>query len=160
MISLEAWRGRIGTWAGRAKLSSTSGRPKFDISFGMDSDIFRVISTGLLAVVNYILLIVSGVEINPGPPRKDLNYTSSSEEDIEVPKDFEYGETSEGKFAFSAPITPIILKEKRRVVVSSKKCPKIFSGHINREKVALATGNSHVPTNSSQTSVTESLGCS
>ena len=106
MISLEAWRGRIGSWAGRAKLPSTSRRPKFDTYFGMVSDIIRGISTSLLAAIIYILLIVSGVEINPGPPRKDLSSSFSSEEDIEVPKGFDFGGISRVNMKFQLQRLP------------------------------------------------------
>ena len=113
------------------------------------------ISTNLIDCVIFVLLVAGGIEINPGPPRKDSN--SSSEEDIQVPKSFDFGETSQGIHVFSAPITPILKMQKRRVLVSSKNCPKIFRGHIKREEVAISPENSPVPTTSSQTSVTESL---
>ena len=57
-----------------------------------------------------MLWTVGGVEVNLGPPRKDLS--SSSEEDIDVPKCFDFGETSQGKYVFSAPITPKLKVEK------------------------------------------------
>ena len=47
--------------------------------------------------------------------------------------------------------------QKRRVLVSSKNCPKIFRGLIKREEVAISPENSPVSTTSIQTSVTESL---
>ena len=89
MISLEAWRGRIGVWAGRVKLFSMIRAPKMDLTLRQTLDILWGISTLLVAAVLVVLLIVGGVEINPGPPRKDLS--SSSEEEIEVPKGFDFG---------------------------------------------------------------------
>ena len=157
MISLETWRGRIGSWAGRAKLSSTSVGPKFDIYFGESMDIIGGISTSLLVCVIFFLLIVSGVEINPGPPRKDINSSSSSEEEIVVPKGFSFGETAQGNYVFSAPVPPLLDIKKRRVIVGSKKRPSKFRGHIKCEKVALASEYAPVPTNSSQISVKECL---
>ena len=154
MISIEAWRGRIGVWAGRRMLSSKVSAPKINISYRQTFDILWGISTHLVAAVMSILLIVGGVEVNPGPPRKDL--TSSSDEEIDVPKTFDFGETAKGIFVFSAPVTPKIRIDKRRVLVGSKKRPK-FGGHIKRDKVALAHEYVPVPTTSSQTSVTESL---
>ena len=81
-----------------------------------------------------ILLIVGGVEVNPGTPRKDL--TSSSNELIDVPKNFDFGETAKRIYVFSAPVTPKIRIDKRRVLVGSKRSLK-FGGHIKRDKVAL-----------------------
>ena len=82
MISMEAFRSRIGVWAGRVKLSSMISAPKMDLTL-RQTYILWGISTLLVAAVLVVLLIVGGVEINPDPPRKDL--ISSSEEEIEVP---------------------------------------------------------------------------
>ena len=153
MISIEAWRGRIGGWNGRVKLSSSSSSKKLNFSLVQTLDVLWGISTILVATVITLLLIVGGVEVNPGPPRKDPS-TSCSEEDIEVPKTFDFGETAQGTFVFTAPVNPKIMK--RRVVVGSRKRPK-FGGHIKRDKVALAHEYVPVSTNSRQTSVTESL---
>ena len=90
MITLEAWRGRIGSWAGRVRLSSNLPRKISKGNFGGN---IRGKSTNLIACVIFVLLVVGGIEINPGPPRKDSN--SSSEGDIQVPKSFDFGETSE-----------------------------------------------------------------
>ena len=155
MISLEAWRGRIGVWAGRVKLSSMISVPKMDLTLRHTLDILWGISTLLVAAVPVVLLIVGGVEINPGPPRKDLS--SSSEEEIEVPKGFDFGGNSKGEYVFSAPLTSIPKMQKRRVLVGSKKCPNKFRGHVKCEMVALAPECSIAPTTSSQISVTESL---
>ena len=154
MISIEAWRGRIGCWAGRVRFSSSSRNTSF-FTFCKIADSIWGISTSLSACVICMLLIVGGIEINPGPPRKDLN--STSEDDIEVPTSFDFGEPSEGICVFSAPSTPIIKIHKRRVLVGSKKRPHKFSGHKKHDKVALAPEYSAIPTTSSQTSVTESL---
>ena len=113
MFSLEAWRVRIGVWAGRVRMSSKDSAPKLNISLRQSLDILWGISTRLVAAVISVLLLVGGVELNPGPPRKDLNSSSSSEEEFEVPKCFDFCETSEGKYVFTAPITPIINLNKR-----------------------------------------------
>ena len=95
MISLEAWRGRIGSWTKRVRLSSNLPRK---ILKGIIWDNICGISTNLIACVIFVLLVVGGIEINPGPPRKDSN--SSSEEDIQVPKSFDFGETSQGIYMY------------------------------------------------------------
>ena len=153
MISIEEWSCRIGGWNGRVKLSSSSSSKKLNFSLVQTLDVLWGISTILVATVITLLLIVGGVEVNPGPPRKDPS-TSFSEEDIEVPKTFDFGETAQGTFVFTALVNPKIMK--RRVVVGSRKRPK-FGGHIKRDKVALAHEYVPVSTTSSQTSVTESL---
>ena len=155
MISIEAWRGRIGVWEGRVKLSSMISAPKMVLTLRQTLDILWGISTLLVAAVLVVLLIVGGVEINPGTPRKDLS--SSSEEEIEVPKGLDFGGNSEDKYVFSAPLTSIPKMQKRRVLVGSKKRPNKFRGHVKCEMVALAPECSIAPTASSQISVTESL---
>ena len=82
MISLEAWRGRIGVWAGRVRLSSKVSAPKMNISVRQPLDILWGISTLLVAAVICLLSIVGGVEVNPGPLRRD---NSNSEDDLEIP---------------------------------------------------------------------------
>ena len=104
MISLEAWKGRIGVsnW------------------FLVQSlDILWAIFTLLVAAVILVSLIVGGVEVHPGPPRKDL--ISSSEEDIYVPKCIGFSETSIGKYVFSALITLIINVEKVAFLLALKR---------------------------------------
>ena len=153
MISLEAWRGRIGGWSGRVRLSPHVSSQKVNVSLVFCLDVLWGISTLLVACCITMLLMIGGVEVNPGPPRTDQS--SSSEEEIEVPKSFDFAEAEQGTFIFSAPVSPII--KKRRVVVGSKKRPCIFGINIKSDKVALAHENALLPTNSSQTSVTESL---
>ena len=127
MISIEAWRGTIGNWAGRARLSPISKGPRFVIPSGLFMDIIWGISTCLIACLIYVLLIVGAIEINPGPPRKDIN--SSSEDEVEVPESFDFGEDTQGKYVFCAPVTPIQKKYTRRVLVGSKKRSNKFGGH-------------------------------
>ena len=156
MISIEAWRGRIGSWAGRVRLSSLLSGPKMNVSVRHILDILWGISSILVVAVISVILIVGGVELNPGPLRMDLS--SSSDEDLELPKGFDFGATCKGNYVFSLPPTSLSkMKYKRRVLVGSKMYPRKFGVHIKREKVALAPEYPPVPTSSSQTSVTESL---
>ena len=157
MIPLKAWRGRIGVWAGRVRMSSKVSAAKKNIGLRQSLDILSGISTLLVAAVISGLLLVGGVELNPGPPRKDLNSSYSSEEEFEVPKSFDFCETSKGNYVFTAPITPIINLNKRRVLVGSKKRLNKFGGDIKSDKVALAPESSSVWIISSLTSVTDSL---
>ena len=154
VISLEAWRGGIGVWSGgRVKQSSNVSSPKLNVSQVQSLNILWGIATLLVAAVICMLLIIGGVRVNPGPPRMD--FTSSPEEEIDVPKSFDFGDSEKGIFVFSAPVTPKMRITKRRVQEGSKKRPK-FGGHINRDKVTLAHEYFPVPTTYIQTSVTES----
>ena len=102
MITLEAWTTRIGSWAGRFKTSSNNRAQKIYVPLWKIFDVLWGISTLLVASVVDTLLIVSGVDVNPRPPRKYMN--SSSDEDVELPENF--AEPSSGKYIFSAPVTP------------------------------------------------------
>ena len=84
MISFKAWRGRIGVGEGRVMISSKAFAPKMNVSFRQIFDILWDISKILVAAFICLILIVGGVEVIPGPPRKDLN--SSFEDDLEVSK--------------------------------------------------------------------------
>ena len=74
MISLEAWRGRIGVWTRRAKLSSNISAPKSNISIEQTWVILWGMPTLLVAAVISVLLIVDGVEVNPGHPPKGSEF--------------------------------------------------------------------------------------
>ena len=76
-----------------------------NISVRQALDILWGISTLLVAVVICLLLIVGGVELNPGPPLRD---NSSSEDELEVPSCFDFAEHNmESKYTFSAPRLPL-----------------------------------------------------
>ena len=125
MISIEAWCARIGSWAGRVRLSSKLSGLKMNVSVRHILDILWGISTLLVSAVISVILIVGGVELNPGPPQKDLS--SSSDEDLELPKSFDFGATCKSNYVFSSPATPLpTMKYKRRVLVGSKKYPRKF----------------------------------
>ena len=137
------------------RLSSKAFAPKMNVSVWQIFKILWGISTILVAAVICLLLIVGGVEVNPGLPRKDL--ISSSEDDLEVQKSIDFGGISQGNYVFSSPATPLHTMQKRRVVVGAKKRPNKFGAQMKREKVAIAPEYSPVPTTCRQTSVTESL---
>ena len=66
MISLELYRARIGGWGGRGR-SPLSQCPFRKSHFSVFIDILWRISTRLLATTISALLMIGGVELNPGP---------------------------------------------------------------------------------------------
>ena len=66
MISLEIYRARIGGWGGRGR-SPLSQCPFRKSPFSVFIDILWRISTRLLATTISALLMIGGVELNPGP---------------------------------------------------------------------------------------------
>ena len=58
------------------RLSFKAFAPKMNVSVRQIFDILWGISTILVAAVICLILIVGGVEVNPGPPRKHLNSSS------------------------------------------------------------------------------------
>ena len=66
MISLELYRARIGGWGGRGR-SPLSQSPFRKSPFSVFIDILWRISTRLLASTISALLMIGGVELNPGP---------------------------------------------------------------------------------------------
>ena len=66
MISLELYRARIGGWGGRGR-SPLSQCPFRKSPFSVFIDILWRISTRLLATTISALLMIGGVELNPGP---------------------------------------------------------------------------------------------
>ena len=80
MISLELYRARIGGWGGRGRSPLPQSQYRKS-PFGIFIDILWRISTRLLATTISALLIIGGVELNPGPG-------STTEEEIS-PMDME-----------------------------------------------------------------------
>ena len=80
MISLELYRARIGGWGGRGRSPLPQSQYRKS-PFGIFIDILWRISTRLLATTISALLIIGGVELNPGPG-------STTEEEIS-PMDIE-----------------------------------------------------------------------
>ena len=81
MISLELYRARIGGWGGRGR-SPLSQSPFRKSPFSVFIDILWSISTRLLATAISALLMIDGVELNPGPG-------STTDEEIN-PMEIEY----------------------------------------------------------------------
>ena len=65
MIDISLWRARIGSWG--AKVSSACNSPHFTHSTTQQTGQILAISCILLAVVIKLLLVIGGVELNPGP---------------------------------------------------------------------------------------------
>ena len=74
MISIELWRARIGGWRGSAKSAPAAGR--------INPDLLIYLCKFMAALLITILLIIGGIELNPGPPKKATN--SSSDDDMEI----------------------------------------------------------------------------
>ena len=98
MICLEALRERIACWVGRIRASFGIRAHKIDVSGVKMCDIIWGISTCPVAAVIVILLIVGGIELNPGPLWKDTNYCSV--EETIVPSQFEFDGAGEGNYVF------------------------------------------------------------
>ena len=65
MIEIEQWRGRIGSF-NRVKSCSKVNERK-DLPFTSTNELLGVLQTMISAMVLGTLLIIGGVEINPGP---------------------------------------------------------------------------------------------
>ena len=91
MISLELYRARIGGWGGRGR-SPLSQSPFRKSPFSVLIEILWRISTRLLATTISALLMIGGVELNPGPG-------STTEEEIS-PMDIE--DCSQDAFVLSS----------------------------------------------------------
>ena len=78
MISLELYRARIGGWGGRGR-SPLSQSPFRKSTFSVFIDILWRISTRLLATTISALLMIGGVELNPGPGSTTEEETSPME---------------------------------------------------------------------------------
>ena len=66
MISIELWRGRIGAF--NIKSCSRPSNAKDSGSLLSTSNSLNLIQTTMLGLVICMLLIMGGVESNPGPP--------------------------------------------------------------------------------------------
>ena len=107
MISLELYRARIGGWGGRGR--SPLSQSQFRKSpFSVFIDILWRISTRLLATTISALLMIGGVELNPGPG-------STTEEEISP---MEIEDCSQD--AFVLPSQPL-----QRTPISSQVVPLI-----------------------------------
>ena len=86
MISLELWRARIGGWGSRKNLSSeSSSTPPTNCSTShFFCDALRGITICLLASVITILLVIGGIEMNPGPPKKIIVEDPSQEKNLPI----------------------------------------------------------------------------
>ena len=86
MISLELWRARIGGWGSRKNLSSESSyTPPTNCSTShFFCDALRGITICLLASVITILLVIGGIEMNPGPPKKIIVEDPSQEKNLPI----------------------------------------------------------------------------
>ena len=107
MISLELYRARIGGWGGRGR-SPLSQSPFRKSPFSVFIDILWRISTRLLATTISALLMIGGVELNPGPG-------STTEEEISP---MEIEDCSQD--AFVLPSQPL-----QRTPISSQVVPLI-----------------------------------
>ena len=105
MISLELYRARIGGWGGRGR--SPLSQSQFRKSpFSVFIDILWRISTRLLATTISALLMIGGVELNPGPG-------STTEEEISP---MEIEDCSQDAFVLSS-------KTLQRTPISSQIVP-------------------------------------
>ena len=129
MISIELWRARIGTW-GLRKVR------KFHLSPSQKSE--TLLKSILLACVICMLLVIGGVELNPGPKDQDNKVRAESEFSLHVPDSFEFIEPSEAPVEFLASSSRCeavyVLKKKH----FGKKRKKIFHGPSS--KVSIVTG--------------------
>ena len=79
MISIELWRSRIGGWGGKCRLSRACDETHNFYPITKQADPILTLSCCLLMVVIRILLVIGGVELNPGPTGGDPNASSSEE---------------------------------------------------------------------------------
>ena len=92
MISIELWRARIGNWGSRKVRNSNPTPTQLVDTFG--------ISITLITCVIFMLLVIGGIELNPGP--RDQDKEVRSEFSINVPDDFEFVGPSEAPVQFIA----------------------------------------------------------
>ena len=109
----------------RAARNNISVRETLDTIWG--------ISTLLTNSVIAVLLIVGGVELNPGPPRRD---NSSSEDEIEVPISFDFGDNLKNDYVFTAPVTSTPNFENVKAHFGTKKRPRKFFGRRKQQMKA------------------------
>ena len=118
MISIELWRARIGIWGTRKIRNSCLNPSQLVVTCD--------ISLPLLACVIYMLLVIGGVESNPGPKNQDKEVTT--EFSLNVPNNFEFVEPSEApiQFVASSTMCKSVYVPKRKYF--GKKRNKVFHG--------------------------------
>ena len=79
MISLELWRSRIGGWGGKGRLPRACDETHNFYPITKQADPILALSCCLLLVVIRMLLVIGGVELNPGPTGGDPNASSSED---------------------------------------------------------------------------------
>ena len=92
MVSIDLWRVRIGGWAGRSSPSApvperatiqlrirVQFRTNDYVQLKTSGVVQWGISTCVFAVVISILLIIGGVELNPGPVGKNSQFSTGSD---------------------------------------------------------------------------------
>ena len=81
MISIELWRARIGGWRGGAKSTPGITNPHqiFNGQLVLNKEVYNVLLCCMATILIGILLIIGGVELNPGPPKKASNSSSDDE---------------------------------------------------------------------------------
>ena len=88
MISIELWRARIGGWRGGAKSTTglTNSPHQIFNQLVLNKEVYNVLLCCMAATLIGILLIIGGVELNPGPPKKASNSSSDDETVITCPQ--------------------------------------------------------------------------
>ena len=79
MISIELWRSRIGGWGGKGRLPRACDETHNFYPITKQADPIIALSCCLLVVVIRILLVIGGVELNPGPTGGDPNASTSED---------------------------------------------------------------------------------
>ena len=146
MISLELWRSRIGGYISRGRKGKCT-KATTNLFAGLKCSF-----SSILRVVLVVLLIIGGVEPNPGPPKKVIESEQTAAETMETREDLNLSDTSD-VFILPSPFTMLKLPCRGRRKFGDRKRAKIFP----RASFSCETSESDDIICASQSSVTEDL---